>query len=104
MDGALVPTRDHTVAEYRPTLRTRSKILYGTGLEVGCRRWCAGGLAPVLGWWRPGTLRRQSRRLGVVGFLTAKHGSAEVFAVRDDQTGADVRAIAQHGGVVALLG
>lgn len=47
--------------------------------------------------------RTDSPMLRVVGFFAGQQGPAGAFAVRDDQAGVDVGAVAKHGDALALL-
>ncbi|GAA0902235.1 hypothetical protein GCM10009574_090790 [Streptomyces asiaticus] len=47
--------------------------------------------------------RSDPAMLGVVGFLAGQQGPAGSFAVRDDQAGVDVGAVAERGDAAALV-
>ena len=92
VDGTLVPTRDHTIAEQSKNYRystnhqvvidadTRRVVVVGRplpGNRNDCRAWeqsgakaavgrtmtIADGGYPSMAWWTPSPLRRQSRRI-----------------------------------------
>lgn len=47
--------------------------------------------------------RTDSPMFRVVGFFAGQQGAAGAFAVRDDQAGVDVGAVAEHGDALALV-